>query len=254
MLSNLIKIIKVKSSIDGSIEESFFIPSKKKNAPVIVVLHTWSFHKEKEIQNIKYIFKRTGWNVLCPEFRGPNLKDNPRVKEACASKPAKQDIIDAINYIKRNFKLKGREIFLLGGSGGGHMALMMAAYKPALWTAICAWCPLTDLLKFEKDNKNYRQHVKACCKSLSEYKKRSPVNYSDKIARAKVFIFHGKDDKSVHFTHSLNLYNKIIKRHLEASVFLSIFKGGHEIDRKESIRIFKGFVIDGGKAYNKLTK
>ena len=242
-MKDIIKIVKVKSTIDGSIEEVFFIPSKNKSSPFLVNLHTWSFHKEAELDNIIKIYKLTGWNILCPEFRGPNTKNNLRAKEACASRLAKQDIIDAINVVKDKFDLDFKEIFLLGGSGGGHMALMMAAYKPQLWTAVCAWCPITDLNRWRFENPNYKEHIEKCCsKSKKEYKIRSPISYVDKIAKSTVFIFHGKNDKSVPFTQSLKFYNKIISKYPNANVYLNIFNGEHEININESISIFKSFI------------
>ena len=48
---------KIKSTVDGSYEKAFFIPSKDKNAPLIVKLHTWSAHKENENNIIKEIYK-----------------------------------------------------------------------------------------------------------------------------------------------------------------------------------------------------
>lgn len=233
---------KIKSTLDGSYEKSFFIPSKNKNAPLLVKLHMWSVYKEHEKNIIKEIYKNTGWNILCPEFRGPNLKDNPRAKEACASKLAKQDIIDAIHFVKEEYNLTSKYIFLLGGSGGGHMALMMAAYSPLLWTAVCVWCPITDLNKWRFENVNYKKHIEACCINKYQYKIRSPINYVKKIANATVFIFHGKNDNSVPFTHSLEFYNRIIKKYPNSNVYLEIFNGGHEIKINKSLEIFKSFI------------
>lgn len=247
--NSLIKTLKIKSTIDGSIEENFFIASKQKNSPLLVKLHTWSCGKKAEIGNIKEIYRLTGWNILCPEFRGPNLKENIRAKEACGSKLAMQDIIDAIYTIKKEYKFK--YLFLFGGSGGGHMALMMAGYKPKLWTAVCAWSPITNLNTWRFQNPKYRPHIEACADK--EYHIRSPINYIDKIADATVYIFHGKDDKSVPFAQSLNFYNKIIRKYPYANIFFNIFKGGHEIKVKETIGIFKSYLYNKSTAAITLT-
>jgi predicted peptidase len=82
---------------------------------------------------------------MLPEFRGPNCSDNPRCTEACGSKLAKQDIVDAVNYVSKNYNINTDKIFLLGGSGGGHMALMTGSYRPDIWLAVSAWCSITDL-------------------------------------------------------------------------------------------------------------
>ncbi len=96
------------------------------------------------------------------------------------------------------------------------MALMTAAYSPELWKAVIASCPITDLAAWHGQNKNYAPHIEACCGGppdspgrIEEYKKRSPVYYTEAISDARVYILHGKNDASVPFIHSLNLFNRI---------------------------------------------
>jgi dipeptidyl aminopeptidase/acylaminoacyl peptidase len=59
--------------------------------------------------------------------------------------------------------------------------------------------------------------------------RRSPISYVDKIAEANLKIFHGKWDKSVPVSHSIDFYNELIARHPRANVYLDIFDGGHEM-------------------------
>lgn len=42
--------------------------------------------------------ERLNWHLLLPEFRGPNLAQNPNCQDACGSPKAKQDILDAAGY------------------------------------------------------------------------------------------------------------------------------------------------------------
>jgi len=60
--------------------------------------------------------------------------------------------------------------------------------------------------------------------------KRSPISYIENISKANLKIFHGKYDKSVPFRHSLDLYNAIIEKHPDASVYIDVFDGGHQFD------------------------
>ena len=174
------------------------------------------------------------FNLLLPEFRGPNLSSNPNAKYACGSDYAKQDIKDAIDYVIENEGVDGDNVFLLGLSGGGHMALMMAGFCPEYFKAIGAYVPITDLKKWTEENPNYKQHVAACCGTEDEMKRRSPVSCIDTIARANLKIFHGKYDSCVPVTQSLELYRMVFKNHPRARVFLDIFDGGHEIDMNEA--------------------
>ncbi|NOZ20411.1 MAG: prolyl oligopeptidase family serine peptidase, partial [Planctomycetes bacterium] len=84
-----------------------------------------------------------GWLLVLPNFRGPNLPKNPKAPEACASIPAQHDVIDSVNYMIANFNVDKKRIYLTGGSGGGHMAHMMAAKYPDLWAGVSAWVSIT---------------------------------------------------------------------------------------------------------------
>ena len=140
-----------------------------------------------------------------------------------------RDIRDAIDYAVREENADPDHVFLIGESGGGHMALMMAGYCPAYFEAIAASVPITDLKKWEEDREPYRRHVLACCSNdEAEMAKRSPMSYIDRIATANIKIFHGKYDESVPFTHSLELFNATVAQNPRARVFLEIFDGGHQ--------------------------
>jgi len=180
--------------------------------------------------------RKLGWALLLPEFRGANLATNPRASEACASALAKQDIVDAVEFVCHEHadSIDTDRIFLLGGSGGGHMALCMAAYRPELWTMVSSWCPITDIARWHSENASYVPGMEACCGGPPEavpedYEQRSPISQINDIAKANVFIYHGRWDPSVPYRHSLDLYTTLIERHPEAKVFLSIFDGGHEL-------------------------
>ncbi len=104
------------------------------------------------------------------------------------------------------------------------------------YLAIGAYVPITDLAAWAEENKSYRGSVLACCGGdAAEMTKRSPMSYIDTIARANLKIFHGKHDPCVPFTHSLRLYNALLAKYPEASVYLDIFDGGHEIDMQTAV-------------------
>ena len=222
----------VKSTLDSTMQPSLFYRSEtNEKRPLLVGLHTWSHDRFNQINNMLPYAKKYDFNLLLPEFRGDNLKKNPVCTQACGSDYAKQDIKDAIDYVIANENVDSENIFLLGLSGGGHMSLLMAGFCPEYFKAIGAYVPITDLEKWTKQNKNYCEHVLACCSdNTDEMKKRSPLSYVENIAKANLKIFHGKFDPVVPVSHSLELYEEIMLRHPNARIFLDIFDGGHEID------------------------
>ena len=224
--------ILVKSSLDGTIQPSLFYKSDSADKrPLLVGLHTWSFDRFNQINNLLPVAQKYDFNLLLPEFRGSNLDSNPNCTQACGSEYAKQDIKDAIDYLIENEVIDADNIFLLGLSGGGHMALLMAGMCPEYFKAVGAYVPITDLARWASENPDYRQHVLACCKdSTEEMHKRSPISYLETIAKSNLKIFHGKYDTIVPVSHSIGFYNALIEKYPTASVYLDIFDGGHEID------------------------
>ena len=230
----------ITSSLDGTSQPSLFYKSESgEKRPLLVGLHTWSHQRPNQIKNMLPVAEKYDFNLLLPEFRGNNLKTNPQCTLACGSEYAKQDIQDAIDYVVAHEGVDASNIFLLGLSGGGHMALLMAGKCPEYFKAIGAYVPITDLEKWVQENKNYAPHVLACCSGEGEQmRQRSPMSYLDTIAKANLKIFHGKHDPVVPYTHSVNLYNAIISKYPDASVYLDIFDGGHQIDMQTAVYWF----------------
>lgn len=224
--------IQIKSSMDETMQPSLFYRSDAEGKrPLLVGLHTWSHDRHNQIDNMLPLAEKNGFHLLLPEFRGANVKSNPICTEACGSEYAKQDIKDAIDYLLEREEIDENNIFLLGASGGGHMALLMAGMCPQYFKAIGAYVPITDLVKWSEESAGYRDHVLACCGgSRDEMLRRSPISYLDTIAKANLKIFHGKYDDCVPVSHSLGLYNALTERYPQASVYLDIFDGGHDMD------------------------
>ena len=227
--------ILVRSTIDGTLQPSLFYRASKSGRPLLVGLHTWSFDRFNQINNMLPYAEELDFNLLLPEFRGPNVISTPIATDACGSEKARADIKDAIDYVIENEGVDKENVFLLGLSGGGHMALMMAGYCPEYFKAIGSFVPICNLGKWAAENPNYRPHILACCGSEDEMLKRSPISYIDKIAMANLKIFHGKYDSCVPVTQSMELYDSVFKKHPRARVFLDIFDGGHEIDMNSAM-------------------
>lgn len=233
------KEILVKSSVDGSMQPSLFHSAEGAGRPLLVGLHTWSYGRDNQINNMLPPSLKADFNLLLPEFRGSNTPNNPNCRDACGSAKAITDVLDAIEYVSENYDVDKSNILLLGLSGGGHMALLTAAKAPRLFRAVGAFVPVIDLARWHRETvgiRNYRECVEACLGGtvetvgIDEYNSRSPIGHIDEIAKANVKIFHGKYDPVVNFRQSLDFYNELLSRHPDSRVYLDIFDGGHEIN------------------------
>ncbi len=236
----------VPSSLDGSLEPSLlFVPEGSGPFPLLVALHTWSYDRFNQLDNLLPLCRQRRWVLLLPEFRGPNLTANPRVGEAGGSSLARQDVIDAVRWVGSRFPVDPGRTFLLGGSGGGLLALLVAAATPQLWTAVSVWVPITDLALWHGENPAYAPHVAACCGGApgasaavdERYRERSPLNLAEQLAGINLSLHHGRFDSIVHYRHSWQLALK-----LEAlgawRFFFEIFQGGHDIRFEQALDWF----------------
>ena len=229
------KEINVISTKDQTLQPSLFFESPQKGQPLLVGLHTWSADRFNQKGKLLPLTEKLGWNLLLPEFRGANLEKNPNCTDACGSLKAKQDIIDTVDYVKQNYNIDENNIFLLGASGGGHMALLMAGYAPEYWRAVGAFVPVVDLKKWHEENENYRSSIEVCLGGApseateSEYNYRSPINHISEISKANLKIFSGKWDPVIPCHHGLDIYNSIFQSYPEANIYFEMFDGKHEM-------------------------
>ncbi|MEP7361742.1 MAG: prolyl oligopeptidase family serine peptidase [Acidobacteriota bacterium] len=211
--------VSIPATSDGAMQPAvvWFPTGISTPVPLVVHLHSWSSHfdsSEAWRLALKEAQKRN-WAFVGPEFRGPN--DRP---EACASPTARQDILDAVNYMRKNHKIDAKRIYLLGSSGGGHMTLVMAAHNPKIWRAASAWVPVSDLATWYDESRQrdsrYWKMMEGCtggtpATAAQEYKLRSPLPYLQQARGLPLDIQDGITDGhnggSVPVSHSLRAFN-----------------------------------------------
>ena len=133
-----------------------------------------------------------------------------------------------------------KHIFLLGCSGGGHMALLMAGMIPEYFEAVAAFVPITDLSRWYDETDQYKKSILACCggEDREEMLRRSPISYIDNAAKGNIKLFHGKWDPIVPFTQSVRYFEEMQQKYPDAKVYLDIFDGKHQMDMKQAMYWF----------------
>lgn len=217
--------------------------------PLVVGLHTWSHDRFNQLDNYLPLCKERGWALLLPEFRGPNLRGNPNRDLACGSAAARQDIVDAVNFVAEHEAVDPRKLFLLGASGGGHMALLTAAFTPGLWRAVEAWCPITDLREwhaFYGPGNRYAAELEYCLggepgcspEVEAEYRSRSPVNFLKELAKVNLSVHHGRHDKIVPYRITYR-FAALLEEVGPERFYFDFFDGRHEADNLRSFAWFE---------------
>jgi len=195
--------------------------------PLLVGLHTWGGLYKQDCSRCARYCIDNNWNFIFPNFRGPNR--NPA---SCGSDAVVADIADAVSYMKRAAKIDDSRVYLIGGSGGGHASLLMAARRPDLWTAVSAWCAISDVAAWydqgvERGRRDYPGHIVKICggdpskdaSARADALKRSPLTYMNGASRVILDISTGIHDGhrfkartgSVPVSQSFNAFNALAK-------------------------------------------
>jgi pimeloyl-ACP methyl ester carboxylesterase len=220
-------LVHVVSTFDGTRQPCWFwapCEASVRPVPLVVCLHTWS-RSYRAADNYRTVFEYArahGWAFLGPHFRGPN-----KTPAACGGDAAVQDIVEAVAYAKKRVKIDSARVTIIGGSGGGHMALLMVGRHPDLWAGCAAFCPISDLARWHADSllthpgrgKGYARMMEAACGGTpadrpDEYRKRSPLTWlaAAKKAGVPVSVATGIHDGwtgSVPVGHAIRAFNAL---------------------------------------------
>jgi dipeptidyl aminopeptidase/acylaminoacyl peptidase len=222
--------VRIKSSRDGALQPAIlYVPpgaaaaDRGARVPLLVFLHSWSndYKTTGGVAEASGECRRRGWAFLSPDFRGVN--DHP---EACASDLAVQDVLDSIDYAKQQARVDEKRIYLLGSSGGGHMALVMAERAPQVWAAVSVWVPIVDLAAWYQFSKatgsQYYQMMEKCAggppgtaATDAEYRQRSSLPFLANAKGVRIAIDSGIRDghagAAVPLSQSLLAFNALAR-------------------------------------------
>lgn len=213
-------LIEVTSTADRSRQPSTLTvppstPANTSRYPLLVLLHTWSNNLEQRFPAVETGAASRGWLLLEPNFRG---RDNR--PQACGSSLAQQDILDAVDWVRRRLPVDSTRIYLLGFSGGGFMTMLMAARHPGPWAAASAWAGISDLAEWYVERQHddyYGPMLRAClggrptisASAAATARARSPVTYLTPALPVPLDLEAGRSDTVVDFTHTLRAFQAI---------------------------------------------
>ena len=218
-----IKTVNYLSRLDNTMQPALFRAAGSSEArPLVVCLHTWSADLTQDPGKYFERAAKRDWHCIYPNFRGPNW--NP---EACGSDLVVSDIECAVEFVCREVKVDENRIYIVGGSGGGHCTLLLAARRPDIWAAASAWCPISDIAKWHLFSNTdgfqcYAEHIRQACGGNPQQDKaafeqamhRSPVTYlADAVNRCIIDIGTGIHDGHTRFSvpvsHSVEAFNML---------------------------------------------
>ena len=216
--------VQIRSSADATEQPCYVIlpdgyEPEREPRPLLVSLHTFSGDVEQRQMEFEAEANRAGWIYLFPHFRGPN-----KTPEACGSAFAQQDILDAVDWAIETYPIDARRIYLVGASGGGHMAMLMAGRYPQRWAAVSAWVGISDLASWHQRHAdgNYGAMLRASCGGApgesaevdEQYRVRSPMTWLHRAVGLPLDLAAGIHDGhtgSVPTGQTLDAFNTVAR-------------------------------------------
>ena len=215
-----VRSIRIKSSADGKKQRALFYNSgSSRKKPLLIALHSWSEDYKQQFSVPYGIWAvKNDWVFIHPDYRGAFTNSMSTASEFAIS-----DILDALEYAKKNANVDQSRIYITGFSGGGMVTLIMAGRYPHIWAGAAAWVPVYDLVQWYQTTRhakhNYSTHITNSCggaplpgtKAQEECLKRSGSTYLSN-ARGKgvqVYIVTGAKDRFVPPSHSLEAFNDL---------------------------------------------
>ena len=215
--------VRIPGTADGKEQPALFwrAPGREK-APLLVGLHTWSSDYKQAGSSLPYLqwCRQEGWHFIHPNFGGPN-----RTPQAMGSDQAVAEVVRAVAWAKQSAEVDEQRVYLIGVSGGGHMAMQMAGRHPEIWAGVSAWCGISDIAQWHADCTaepkfgRYAGNIEAALggppdseSRRQDAARRSPLTWLENARTVPLDIQAGVHDGrsgSVPFVHSLRAFNAV---------------------------------------------
>jgi hypothetical protein len=202
------------ASEDDEFPLRFF--SSTEPMPLVVDLHQWSSNHNGSFGNDKRLdltLLGRNWNYV-----RPNLGSN-RTPEGCCSPLAIGRLKTAIAFAKENGNVLDDQVYIVGASGGGYLALCGLMNDIEGVAGYDIWVPISDLAAWHDQTRGtaYAESVRACTGSpeqldIAEAHRRSPLFMSAPSHIPPTRIYTGIRDGwqgTVPISQSVRMYNRL---------------------------------------------
>jgi dipeptidyl aminopeptidase/acylaminoacyl peptidase len=221
--------VNIKAS-DGTMVPGYLtlpVGGARKNLPAIVMPHGGpSARDEWGFDWLAQFFANRGFAVLQPNYRGSSGYGDTwyQTNGFQSWKSAIGDVNDSGRWLVSQGIADPARLAILGWSYGGYAALQSAVLDPALFKAVVAVAPVTDLAKLKEERLDWSSYrsVQKFVGSGPHIEEGSPARHADRF-RAPVMLFHGDLDNNVSVQQSKLMDDRL--HSAGKSSDLIIFKG-----------------------------
>ena len=151
-----------------------------------------------------------GYIVACVDNRGTGARGEEfqKVTYKQLGKYETADQIEAAKYLGNLPQVDPARIGIFGWSYGGFMATSCLFKGDGVFKSAIAVAPVTNWKWY--DNIYTERYMQTDKENAAGYEENSPVNFADRMT-GNLLLIHGTADDNVHFQHSVELCNALIK-------------------------------------------
>ncbi|XP_075898617.1 inactive dipeptidyl peptidase 10 [Nelusetta ayraudi] len=152
-----------------------------------------------------------------------------------------KDYVGVVELLMQLPYIDDRRLLLFGKAFGGYLTLKMLAATDQLFQCAAAAAPITD---FRLYSAAFSERVLGFpAKEEHAYSTASLLEEANKLRDENFLILHGTADARVHFQHSAELLNRLVK--MEGNYSLQLYPDeGHTLRDPRSIQHFKRTLVN----------
>ncbi|GAB3057630.1 S9 family peptidase [Salinicoccus sesuvii] len=201
--------------------------------------------ERKSYRAMFQMFLNRGYNIFCPNFRGSTGYGSSFVKlvEQDWGHGPRLDNVEAIKWLYNNGISSPEKLFLVGGSYGGYMALLLHGRHPEYFKAVVDIFGVSNLFTFYDSVPDHWKPIMERWigdpqKDKERFQKDSPITYLDTMSKPMLVIQGAKDPRVVK-EESDQIVEKLRGSGREID-YLVLDDEGHGFSKKQNeIKVYK---------------
>ncbi|KKK35085.1 peptidase S9 [Salinicoccus sediminis] len=235
-------------SYDGLAIEALLFRAKEENSNGCTIFWPHGGPQAAERKFYRAMFQmllNRGYNIFCPNFRGSTGYGASFVKmvEQDWGEGPRLDNVEGIKWLFDEGISSPEKLFLVGGSYGGYMALLLHGRHPEYFKAVVDIFGVSDLFTFYN---SVPEHWKPIMerwvgdpeRDIKKFTEDSPVTYLDSMTKPMLVIQGAKDPRVVK-EESDQIVKKLQNAGREVE-YLVLDDEGHGFSKKENeIKVYE---------------
>jgi dipeptidyl aminopeptidase/acylaminoacyl peptidase len=178
-------------------------------------------------------FANRGYTIIEPNFRGSSgYGFNFEIESVRKWGGSMQDdLVDAANWLSKNYAIDQSRTCIVGASYGGYAALMAAAKQSETFKCAASIAGVSDLrrlIRNARDFSNFKVVKKQIGIESNYLQNNSPVTLAESVD-IPVLLLHGSDDRVVDVAHSREMYSALVSKNKDVK-YVELPNGNHYLE------------------------